>query len=84
MVYIRTHLLTVLTFTLALFGAAVALVQSDIPSACHSQCDKVVSLLNSCGLETDASNANDDNRKCFCGSSSSAGYNRSDHLDDTP
>ena len=51
-----------------------ALQLSDIPSECNDNCREAVSLLNRCGLQTSGNNANQENRKCFCDSISSAGY----------
>lgn len=61
---------------LASFGpsATRALSLDDIPSSCHSQCSQSVSLLNSCGLDTDGSNADSGNISCFCDGYGNSGY----------
>lgn len=52
----------------------LGLTHDNIPAKCRSQCDKLVSLLNDCELNTDGSNVNDVNRSCFCDGSNTAGY----------
>lgn len=67
-------ILATILSTTQITSPVLAISRDDIPSQCYDQCDGSISMLNSCGLDTNGSNRDKDNSACFCQNMSKSNY----------